>query len=202
MADIEITKISESYLSIMCNNHINILLDEYFSFYADNYRFDKRYISRHWDGKIRLYSKHTHKLPLGLLDDLLEFATSRQLTYTTQFHTDKISVSNEYFHSIIDSINFSDEGELADYRYYQLNAIYTALINRKCILLSPTASGKSAIIYTIARILMKKYKILIIVPSVQLVDQLAKDFINYCSYDNYNIATHVKKIKGRCIKNC
>ena len=62
-------------------------------------------------------------------------------------------------------------------RDYQLSAINHSLSRRRCLLLSPTASGKSLIIYIIVRYL--KVKTLIIVPTTSLVSQMYKDFQDY-----------------------
>jgi superfamily II DNA or RNA helicase len=59
---------------------------------------------------------------------------------------------------------------------------------RRALILSPTASGKSLIIYLIVRQLLdyQKLKGLIIVPTTSLVEQLYSDFADYgFSSNNY-----------------
>ena len=61
-----------------------------------------------------------------------------------------------------------------------MEAFRTAVQYGRQLLLSPTASGKSLIIYLLARYYNKKT--IIIVPTTSLVEQMAKDFIDY-GYD-------------------
>ena len=65
-------------------------------------------------------------------------------------------------------------------RDYQLDAFRTAVQYGRQLLLSPTASGKSLIIYLLARYYNKKT--VVIVPTTSLVEQMAKDFKDY-GYD-------------------
>jgi superfamily II DNA or RNA helicase len=65
-------------------------------------------------------------------------------------------------------------------RDYQYKAIYEALRNNRKLLLSPTASGKSLMIYCIVRYYIdKNLNVLIITPTTSLVEQLSKDFQDY-----------------------
>jgi superfamily II DNA or RNA helicase len=62
-------------------------------------------------------------------------------------------------------------------------------------LLSPTASGKSLILYLIMRKLVEDGKRgLIIVPNVSLVEQLHGDFEEYSEKNGWNVEDHVHKI--------
>ena len=65
-------------------------------------------------------------------------------------------------------------------RDYQMEAVETTLKYGRQLLLSPTASGKSLIIYLLARWYNKKT--VIIVPTTSLVEQMTKDFKEY-GYD-------------------
>ena len=65
-------------------------------------------------------------------------------------------------------------------RDYQLRGLYQAIKYNRKLLLSPTGSGKSLIIYTLVRWhRLKKREILIIVPTISLVSQLENDFKEY-----------------------
>jgi superfamily II DNA or RNA helicase len=63
-------------------------------------------------------------------------------------------------------------------RDYQHEAFIHAVRKKRAILLSPTASGKSLIIFLLASYFISK-KILLIVPNVGLVHQMASDFEEY-----------------------
>ena len=65
-------------------------------------------------------------------------------------------------------------------RDYQINAVYDALKYNRKLLISPTASGKSLMIYSIVRYFTdKNKKILVVVPTTSLVEQMYKDFEDY-----------------------
>jgi hypothetical protein len=65
-------------------------------------------------------------------------------------------------------------------RDYQINAVYDALKYNRKLLISPTASGKSLMIYSIVRYFVEKdKKILLVVPTTSLVEQMYKDFEDY-----------------------
>jgi superfamily II DNA or RNA helicase len=69
------------------------------------------------------------------------------------------------------------------YRDYQLEAIKKCMKFGRGIVLLPTSSGKSLVIYGLIKNLQYYYQfkrnILIITPNIQLVTQLQKDFIDY-----------------------
>ena len=65
-------------------------------------------------------------------------------------------------------------------RDYQIDGVYDALRHRRRLLLSPTASGKSLMIYSLVRYYIDKHqKILLVVPTTSLVEQMYKDFEDY-----------------------
>ena len=65
-------------------------------------------------------------------------------------------------------------------RGYQINGVYDALRHNRKLLISPTASGKSLMIYSLVRYFENKDKnILIVVPTTSLVEQMHKDFQDY-----------------------
>ena len=65
-------------------------------------------------------------------------------------------------------------------RDYQIDAVYDALRYNRKLLISPTASGKSLMIYSIVRYFVGlNKKILLVVPTTSLVEQMFKDFQDY-----------------------
>ena len=81
MTNIIIQKKNEVYLKIETEPHIHQELSDHFTFEIENARFMPQYRSKHWDGKIRLYSNHTGEIYVGLLDKLISFANSSNYTY-------------------------------------------------------------------------------------------------------------------------
>ena len=64
---------------------------------------------------------------------------------------------------------------------------------RRRLLLSPTASGKSLMIYALCRYFGKKdLKTLIVVPTTSLVEQMYKDFRDY----GWSAKHHCHKVYG------
>jgi len=78
-------------------------------------------------------------------------------------------------------------------RDYQVQGVYEALKYKRKLLLSPTASGKSLMIYSIVRYFVGQDKnILLIVPTTSLVEQMYKDFEDY----GWNSEEHCHKVYG------
>lgn len=137
--------------------------------------------NRHWDGKIRLFNIQTGEIYVGLLDKIIKFCENYDYTY---------EFVNNKFYGLPFEVNelISKEG-VKDYmnsickyspRDYQIEGVYDALKHNRKLLISPTASGKSLMIYSIVRYYVEKGKnILIIVPTTSLVEQMYKDFEDY-----------------------
>jgi superfamily II DNA or RNA helicase len=181
MANIIIQKKNEIYLKVESEPHIHQELSEYFTFEVPGAKFMPQYRSKYWDGKIRLYSNHTGEIYVGLLDKLVAWA--KNCEYTVEFKDNKF-----YGLPFEENEMISVEG-VSDYmksiskhepRDYQINAVYDALKYNRKLLISPTASGKSLMIYSIVRYFTEKENnILLIVPTTSLVEQMYKDFEDY-----------------------
>lgn len=133
--------------------------------------------NKYWDGKIRLYNTMTGLTYAGLVQNISEFAASRnyqvevdpELIQTYQITDDLVKSFLEYCKLKITP------------RDYQIDAFRHAVSKNRAVFLSPTASGKSLIIYLITRYYNEKT--LIVVPTTSLVSQLATDFVDY-GYDS------------------
>jgi superfamily II DNA or RNA helicase len=93
-------------------------------------------------------------------------------------------------------LNLHSQGKPIDVREHQRKAFIHAIQNRRALLLSPTASGKSLIIYLLFRQLLdyQNLKGLIIVPTTSLVEQLYSDFEDYSSHNGFNVEENVHRI--------
>ena len=168
---IEITKKDEVYLKISCEAGVAQELCDYFTFIVPGHTFMPAFRMKIWDGKIRLFNIHNRLLYSGLLEYVFIFAQPRNYKVAPigfDWKPKKIA-KNEAF---LSSLNLPFEP-----RDYQLEGFHHALSYKKCLLVSPTASGKSLIIYLIVRAL--NVKTLIIVPTTSLVSQLYSDFQEY-----------------------
>jgi len=192
--DIIISKKNEVYAKITCEKHIAQELSEFFTFFVPGYQFVPAYRNRVWDGKIRLFNLQTSQLYLGLLDYVKEFCESRDYTYE---YENNLDTEDEYsiYHAkkFIDKINPHARGEPIEVREHQINAFVHTMQKRRTLLLSPTASGKSLIIYLIFRQLWEyqNLKGLVIVPTTSLVEQLFSDFGDY---NNGSMEEHIHRI--------
>jgi len=186
---IKVSKENEAKLIIECEDS-GILreLYEYYTFYADGYKFMPAYRNKFWDGKIRLFDLRTQQLPYGLLTQTLDFATERRydinVDESIRFSWPKKDDLKKY----IEESHISINGKSINPRDYQLDAFIHAARHKRCILLSPTGSGKSLIIYLLVRYFLdnsnKGLISLIVVPTTSLVAQMSKDFSNYSALDD------------------
>ena len=175
--EIIVSKKNEVFLTIITEPGIQRELYEFFSFYVPNFQYMPGYRSKLWNGKIYLFNQRTKELYVGLFSKLKEFC--KQYNYKLSTET-SINDLNNISHKHVKSL-----GErLAlpfPLRDYQIDAIIKAINNNRCLLICPTASGKSAILYS----LMRYYnaKTLIVAPTVSLVSQMYSDFNHYSQND-------------------
>ena len=171
---IEVSKFDETYNKITCDPGIGFELNDHFTFEVPGAKFMPAVRNKFWDGKIRLYNPMSCLLYAGLNPYIEEFANKRnyQVIYKSDFSAEEFSLKEA--NDFIDSLNIPSKYERRD---YQVDAFTYAIRNRRALMLSPTASGKSFIIYLITR--YYNARTLIIVPTTSLVSQLASDFSDY-----------------------
>lgn len=125
-----------------------------------------------WDGKFRIYKMVQGLLYCGLRSKLEEFCRERNYLIEYDFDT-----SHTEF-SLVEGEEFVKKlGLTMQPRDYQMKAFVAGVREGRALFLSPTASGKSLIIY-----LMQKYydaRTLVVVPTVSLVHQMTSDFESY-----------------------
>ena len=181
MSDVILHKLNEAYIKVECEKSISQELSSYFSFRVPGYQFVPAYKNKLWDGFIRLYDLRTNQIYHGLVPYIQKFCAERN--YTSEINSE-ISVTESF--SLVEAVDFIRTLDLPhEIRDYQLNAFVQAVRNRRLLLLSPTASGKSLILYVILRWLQESdYKRgLLIVPTTSLVEQMYTDFESY-GYDS------------------
>jgi len=129
------------------------------------------------------------KIYYGLKNRIQRFASDREYKLIDQTNDSIEHISNEDYFKFLTS--FPCEYKLRD---YQNNAIRHSIDVRRCVLLSPTASGKSLIIYYLVRYYFPR-KSLIIVPTLSLVSQMYSDFESYAN-KGFEVEKFVHKIFG------
>lgn len=176
MTDLFISKKNESFIQVTCAESIGQELSEYFAFFVPGYKFQPMFKSGMWDGRIRLFDRRYSSLPFGLCSHLQKFAVDRQ--YTILFD-DAVLLTTNF--SIAEAQTFADSLKLPVVPHdYQIEAFAKGIRNRRILIVSPTASGKSLIMYMFVRHLQQSHrKGLIIVGTTSLVEQLFGDFRDY-----------------------
>ena len=188
MRDVIISKKNELDIQLDCEQHILYEMGEAFSFDVEGASFSPAYRKKYWDGKIRLLNMQKSTLPAGLTYQLCKWCDRHG--YSWDFE------DNKYYGLPYeqDEIIFEEGVELfmekissVKPRKYQVDTVYRALKEYRKTIVSPTGSGKSLMIYSIARYLKSLGKrCLIVVPSKSLVEQMTKDFVDY-GWDVENI---------------
>ena len=169
---VKVSKVNEVFLKVDCDDGLAKELFEFFSFKVPNAKFMPSFKNRMWDGKVYLFSIKTHKIYIGLLPYVDEFCRERG----DEFEGVEDVLGNKQREKVSQSW-LADLKLPFEPRDYQIDAFNTAIQYGRQLLLSPTASGKSLIIYLLARYYNKKT--VIIVPTTSLVEQMTKDFKEY-----------------------
>ena len=167
-------------------------LSDQFTFDVPGAKFMPHYQKKHWDGKIRLFSTQTGDIYVGLLDRIVQFCKDHEYTYEFK--------ENKYYGLPFEVNDMISKEGVKDYmtaiskhkpRDYQIDGVYDALRHNRKLLISPTASGKSLMIYGIVRYFVEKKKnTLIVVPTTSLVEQMYKDFADY----GWDVGSYCHKI--------
>lgn len=179
MSNIYIQHINESNVQIQCEHGILKEYQQLFSFEIEKKRFHPLVKAGKWDGVIRLIDSKGIA-PKGLVPDFLKYAVDSG--YEVQISPEFKKFKEEF------SYNESDYGMKFPLYDYQLNAIQRVLDKKRQLIVSPTGSGKSAILAMLMRII--DVKTLIIVPNISLLAQLGSDLENYFAASGWDIEEH------------
>lgn len=184
MADVVIEKKNEVYVRLICDPHVLYELAPYFTFEVPGAKFSPAFKRGGWNGQISLLSKTTGEIYTGLLDRVI--AKIKNHGYTYEFKNSKFygspfeineKVSKEAISGFVNVI-----GKKAGFKPYdyQINTVYQCLrYNRKTIV-SATSSGKSLMIYAIAKYyLMEDLRVLCVFPTTSLIHQMYNDWKSY-----------------------
>ena len=182
----KVSKKNEVYLEVDAEPSTARSLSDFFTFEVPGARFMPAYRNRIWDGKIRLYTPATGELYLGLLSYLEKWLIDYDEPYEiSEELKDEKQIDRQILDGFIRQLNLRARGKSIRPRDYQVDAVDFAIRKHRALLLSPTASGKSLIIYILVRyyeLLLREQqndKILILVPTTSLVEQMTSDFIDY-----------------------
>jgi superfamily II DNA or RNA helicase len=182
MDSLYVTKLNEVYIKVDCERNIAQEVSDFFTFFVPGYQFMKPFKDRLWDGKIRLFDLRKNVLFYGLLPYLQKFCDERK--YKIQIDSN-VGLTESF--SLIEAEKFIENLNLPkqlEKRDYQVSSFVHAVRNKRVLLLSPTSSGKSFILYLILRYIQQDHKKgLLIVPRTSLAEQMYSDFASY-GYDS------------------
>ena len=191
METITIQKKNKVFLNTQSDPSIEMELSEHFQFFVPGYKFMPAYRNRMWDGKIRLFDSRKKTLYCGLHKYLREFCDVRdynlEVIESPQYGTLESSLEPN-LEGLLSNLSLSVNGADIIPRQYQLEGLSHTLSKEKSLLLSPTASGKSLIIYLAIRYYLDVFdgNVLLIVPTTSLVEQMYSDFGDYSRKDTWS----------------
>jgi superfamily II DNA or RNA helicase len=178
-------------MNVSCDRGIAKEISEYFTFEVPGHKYMASYRSKFWDGTIKLYNMYDQSLYRGLMDYLTQFAVDRKYTIKIPDTPSEKHSKESVEKYMAEYIQPHAMGKDIKAFPHQVDAIMQALNKKRCLLLSPTGSGKSLIIYSLMRYYIDKIpkdkKILLVVPTVALVSQMRSDFIDYSKKNKWKV---------------
>lgn len=171
---VHVTPINEVYIRLDCEAGIAYELSDYFTFRVPGCQFSPKFKAGYWDGKIRLFNLGNRTLYAGLMHKVKAFCDSRGYEFTYEPSLGAEEVAFNAIERFLKCLGLPKDRWPRD---YQVKAFVKALRDKRTLLLSPTASGKSLIIYLLTQ--WYEGKKLIVVPNKGLVHQMAGDFAEY-----------------------
>jgi len=194
---IKVSYYDESRIRIDTDLDVHRSISDHFTFMAPGYKFSPKYKAGIWDGKIRLYNLMTKTLPQGLLSQLIRYLQSSKVEFTVDKELNPFSgLDLSDISSFIESLNLHARGQKIEIKDHQIKAITQALKKKKTLLLSPTSSGKSLILYVYIRYQIEKLgnNVVLMVPTTQLVEQMTEDFKEYSVENGWSVDENVCKV--------
>lgn len=197
MKDLIINFKNEATCYLVADDVVMHNLKDRMKFHPANYMFNPKYKNHIWDGYIQLIKNN--EMASGLIPKLCEEAAKVNVTFEIDSkYMQGLNITKENVELFSKSLRLTDDrGNPIELREHQLNGVYKALKNKRMTGLSATNSGKSAIIYTYIRFLLdavKLKKILLLVPTTTLVEQMYNDFYDYSNINKWDVSKNCQKI--------
>jgi superfamily II DNA or RNA helicase len=183
-------------LKVECDRSLARELNGYFTFTVPNFQYTPAFKKRLWDGKIRLFNLYTQTIYAGLADLVIKFAKDRGYTWE-QALTEYNTPTQEEIKQFVDGLTITAGGKQVRPYDYQVEAVQHALNRSRALLVSPTGSGKSLMIYLLCRWILDRHstgKILIVVPTTSLVAQMLADFRDYSKQDSWKADRNIHTV--------
>lgn len=183
---ITISKIDDVYARVD-SDESSILheMDDFFSFLVPGAAFNPRVRNSAWDGRIHLYNLSKKCILTGLIPKVVHFANERGYEVRVDYNFDFKTISPEVLSEFLESLRLTVGSNPVVPFDFQFDSFLNAIKYNRLLIVNPTGSGKSLVIYCLLRWYLSKMerKILVIVPTSALVHQLYSDFGDYSSQD-------------------
>lgn len=174
---IKIRNKDESYIRVDCEESIAWELRDAFSFRPPGFQFVPSYKQKLWDGWLRLFDTSKRQIYRGLAPQVMKWCEERGYEYEYEDEAYDTDFSLEEANQFVEVLNPKHAP-----RDYQLNSFVHAIRGKRRIILSPTGSGKSLLLYLTCMYLLRQgSRGLLIVPRSALVEQMFSDFQDYSS---------------------
>lgn len=172
---LKIKHINASFLQVLTSPDIERELQDAFTFKVPGYRYMPAYRAGIWSGDVKMYNRATKRIYAGLLPAIEQFAKDREYDVIIENPIPEGNpLSLDDVNDFLDTLDIPEKFKRLD---YQIEAMQAAINSRRRTMVSPTASGKSFMIYSILRYFAERT--LIIVPNTGLIHQMADDFADY-----------------------
>lgn len=206
MSVIDVRHVNSAFIRVLAESGVAHELQDFFTYEVPGAKFTPAYKHKYWDGKIRLYNPYSGVLPAGLIEYLATFAQQRGYTMQVEnlLAAPEIKIDCAKARDFICSLQPRAGDTLLEPHDHQVDAFCHAVNKSRSVLLSPTASGKSLIIYSMCRyyqnVVSPTKKILIVVPTISLVAQMYADFDDYSNKSSWSAHKNCHKISGGAAK--
>lgn len=194
-----IRKMSEAHLRVDTDRATEMDIKDFFTYKAAGYRFHPKYKAGLWNGDISLYNSRTRVLPSGLKSHLYGLFEKLNIRVELMENPKFTEIDDENQITLDEVEQFMYDLDItlpngAKPREYQIEAVYEAIKAKRISLKSPTSSGKSMILYAIIRWILDQNphaKIMLMVPTVALVNQMLSDFREYSEKNGWDVDRHM-----------
>lgn len=193
-----ITPIDKTWIHIDAELDILRDLDTEFQFMVDGAQFNPMVKARIWNGIIHTVFPYKKRAYAGLHDAIVKSLNDSGHNVESTVTSGK-NITPEFVDTVFEKLNMYTKkgGTPLEIRDYQKNGVYEVIKRGRAIVVSPTGSGKSAMIYAISRMMCAEKKItLIVVPSIGLVSQMKGDFKDYSGENGWDAENRVQTISG------
>ena len=174
--DVILEHVNAAHHRMVCEE--DAFLDAFgeFTYMVPGYQHMPKYKKGLWDGKIRVLRKQGRLVPSGIVPLVVSFleSTGRSVRVDDKWAADSDNVCYDPI-EFAKACGVPEEKTPRDYQEYIIRELST---RRRGLVLSPTGSGKSLMIYLIGRWYRELQKLLV-VPTKSLVNQMVKDFRDY-----------------------